>query len=725
MPQTADQIVVEVTALAGSYSQTMVQVADVTINNMKKAEDAAEKGSGTIGKALETIAGRVPDLIRNLGQGQNALHLFLQEGAQILPIFGPWGMVLGGALGAIDALAESMGAFEPEADRAKAATEAFSAAQDALKGVLNETSQAYIDAQAELSLLQQGYGALAQLSLNDAIEKNNAAIADSFVQIKEAGDWQTIEDALGLMAAFAQTNGNKVDQPFVDLQSAMAELATTTEPTLEQMNRFVQQLMEIRTRMPDSTDAVDGLLKAIVNMLPKLKEQADSQRALVQYQAAFSQSAGRAAEVLQVLGFGFIGATTEALKFGEAVEGAAGAMDALSKAKPTFAMAQGDISLSGSPSAPGFGVLGQTFGGQNPADLENSPFSDWPYGKGGPVTSKRGGGGERVRPESQLDKYLEQLRSEAAVLGLVGIALKENQLLTTALAKAKEDFRAKNKNATEEMVRAVKLTGEQTEQIKAQARLVVGVPDILKLAQENLPEFAATNQIQHLTEMRKLIADPAIAKALEAQGLSAADATRAIGYAMEKARESAYGTSEAIGAIGNAINSGIQGAASFAEALQKIGINLLNLLSQGAFGQGPLGKIFNSILGVGAGGLFGLLGGGSSAVTGATNAANAAVGLLGGKLAGGGQALPGQLYEIGETGREWFAPSVPGQVIPNHVIKAAAGGGGGAGGPPINFNISLAGANGDRTIAEIAAAAVKKGLAQVPEINRQHRIRFA
>jgi len=90
----------------------------------------------------------------------------------------------------------------------------------------------------------------------------------------------------------------------------------------------------------------------------------------------------------------------------------------------------------------------------------------------------------------------------------------------------------------------------------------------------------------------------------------------------------------------------------------------------------------------------------------------------------GGQALPGRLYEVGETGREWFAPSVPGQVIPNHVIKAAAGGGGGSS-QPITFNISMAGANGDRTIAEIAAGAVKRGLATVPEINRQHRIRFS
>ncbi len=191
------------------------------------------------------------------------------------------------------------------------------------------------------------------------------------------------------------------------------------------------------------------------------------------------------------------------------------------------------------------------------------------------------------------------------------------------------------------------------------------------------------------------------------------------------ARDQAYGYSEGIKAIGDAIQGGIQGATSFSDALLKVGTSLAQLLLQAAlFGNGPLGKLFGSLIGQ-SGGLLGLAfgGGGGLVQPPGSPIAVPIPGLPPGRAAGG-QALAGRLYQVGETGREWFAPSVPGQVIPNHVIKAAAGGGGGSG-PPINFNISLAGANGDRTIAEIAAAAVKKGLAQVPEINRQHRIRFA
>lgn len=186
------------------------------------------------------------------------------------------------------------------------------------------------------------------------------------------------------------------------------------------------------------------------------------------------------------------------------------------------------------------------------------------------------------------------------------------------------------------------------------------------------------------------------------------------------------GYAEGIQAIGQAIQTGIQSATSFEDALLKIGLALAQMIGQAALfgdtaGGGPLGKIFSSLTGL-AGGLLGGLGGSSGGGLNLSGPVPSQSTLP--KLAGGGQAVPGKIYEVGETGREWFAPQVPGQVIPNSVIKGAAGGGGG-GGPPIQFNINMAGANGDATIRAIAAQAVKQGLSSVPEINRQHQIRFS
>lgn len=211
--------------------------------------------------------------------------------------------------------------------------------------------------------------------------------------------------------------------------------------------------------------------------------------------------------------------------------------------------------------------------------------------------------------------------------------------------------------------------------------------------------------------------------------------------AKEKATAQQKEIADALIGFGDILTTGIKSAKDFNDATDAIGLGFLNLALQEAFGQGKFGGVFNQILGNASGdagilSLFGsslakstispTAGGGGGFDLGAFLGSGLSwlFGLFGGGRASGGQVLPGRLYEVGEAGREWFAPSIPGQVIPNSVIKAAAGGGG-ASSQPITFNISMAGANGDRAIAEIAAAAVKKGLASVPEINRQHRIRFA
>lgn len=315
---------------------------------------------------------------------------------------------------------------------------------------------------------------------------------------------------------------------------------------------------------------------------------------------------------------------------------------------------------------------------------------------------------------AKLAEHIRMLQIEADRLSLSGVALKENELLTEAAAQAKEDFKNKLRSSAA-------LTDTETAAIKANAKVLAGVPEILALAKDNLPEFALASQMKMLTEMQALISDPKVAEALEAQGLSAADASKAIGYAMDKARDSAYGTSEAIGAVGDAINSGIQSAQTFSEAIQKIGFNLLNLLAQGAFGQGPLGKIFNSILGVGAGGVFGLFGGGS-AVSGSVNAANAAVALLP-KHAGGGDMPAGRAGIINELGQEaarrggdLFIPGKATRIIPADATRRM---GGGFGSGRIDLNLNVSGIGDKELLARVTAAAAQASRQGIAEYDRK------
>jgi len=85
-------------------------------------------------------------------------------------------------------------------------------------------------------------------------------------------------------------------------------------------------------------------------------------------------------------------------------------------------------------------------------------------------------------------------------------------------------------------------------------------------------------------------------------------------------------------------------------------------------------------------------------------------GSLGGGKADGGDVAPGTIYPVGEEGVELFAPSVPGQIIPNEKIAKAVGEKGGGRGPtPVTVILvsskeealaAMASTEGERIIVE-------------------------
>lgn len=118
---------------------------------------------------------------------------------------------------------------------------------------------------------------------------------------------------------------------------------------------------------------------------------------------------------------------------------------------------------------------------------------------------------------------------------------------------------------------------------------------------------------------------------------------------------------------------------------------LLRSLQEAAFlGTGPLGQLFGGTDQRGLGGLFGMI-----------------VGGFGGFRASGGSVRPGLVYEVGERGRELFAPSVPGTIIPNSALTAGRGG---AARGPITITVNVNGATGDRELEERAYAGTSRAI---------------
>jgi hypothetical protein len=356
---------------------------------------------------------------------------------------------------------------------------------------------------------------------------------------------------------------------------------------------------------------------------------------------------------------------------------------------------------------------------------------------GGIVLPPSGGGGGGAKAkreqESKLDAFLKGLADETARLSMNSAAQKENELLVRAQAAAKEDFNNKVKDANGHLRESAALTKGETAAIKEFAAAQAAVPDVLSIAGENLPQFNLDQQLKHLQELRATLTDPAIAEALAAQGLSAADASKAIDLEMQKARDSAWGTAEAISAVGDAILTGAQQAGTFADKLAAISLQLLKLLAQGLLGQGSLGGFFNQLFNVGAGGALGLLGGAPAAAASAPLAglgtgyrrSSASGNRLG---AGMGTAMNELGEEAARRGQDIFIPGRPVTVMPATATRSAlaerAGG--------INeskIDVTISGATGSAEIRQAVATgmeiAYRRSMRDAPARVQSHQARFA
>lgn len=85
-----------------------------------------------MGSAIQNAAFQFGDFAVQLASGQGVIRPLIQQGSQLLQVFGPWGAVLGAAGAALGAVVVSMGLFTESAEEKKAATDKATEAAKAL-----------------------------------------------------------------------------------------------------------------------------------------------------------------------------------------------------------------------------------------------------------------------------------------------------------------------------------------------------------------------------------------------------------------------------------------------------------------------------------------------------------------------------------------------------------------------------------------------------------------
>lgn len=704
---------------------------------------------------IQNISYQLQDFIVQVSSGQGVLRAFSQQAPQLLSGFGQWGAVLGIAAAGVSVLATAIGVdFATAADRAKVAQASFDLAIKSTHGSFTQQEEDTAKAAAGLSVLEQGYLRLAQDNVRQALEDNNKALADSGKAAQDAGKQ--------IQIAIVNAVTNTSDETGVvarTLREQFAPLSDALKPILEQLQKpnlspdefaaINEQLVALRDTAKALGIDLNPFIKNINAMGNASAASAQTTKELDDVQKRVNESQGFWVKILQQLGFtipeatghvgGFISTLDEYISRLLKIQSIGGGQaDAGVAATRGATLAEQNRAL---------GILDGTKAGNERLRTTNSAdtaatkaFTDAQSNSNSVIAKGRDfvlglmDAGVARTNQLKIDTLTEQGNAEAKSK-TTSAAAKQQKAQDTALQKLDDEIKLNQKLIDvykQGEVARIQAQAAYDAEKNALARGYAVGSDAYKQAVAEYQQKAEAKrlgdqQLKDLATGDQLTRS--VATSQEAYNLTLAGYVSQLAKGTISAETYARllrelntqnnGYAEGIAAIGQVFNEGIQGATSFGDALLKVALQLAQLIAQAALlGTGPLSKGFDSLFGT-LGGIFNLAGSILSPVSGngtgpALGAAGAALALV--PRATGGQVSAGKPYMVGEHGPEPFVPSVPGTIIPNHMLN-----GSGNGSQDVNLTQYI-NATGDRQIAAAAATAGKLAVEQALN-NASKRVR--
>ncbi|MEM7211433.1 MAG: tape measure protein [Pseudomonadota bacterium] len=168
------------------------------------------------------------------------------------------------------------------------------------------------------------------------------------------------------------------------------------------------------------------------------------------------------------------------------------------------------------------------------------------------------------------------------------------------------------------------------------------------------------------------------AAAAEEMTLAIFDQTQALKDqedAAEKAEQRQKDLAKSISDTSSKFLGAVRSADSFSDALKNIALVLLEITLQGAVGQGPAGGLFNDLLGVGANGLLGLLGGSGVSAGPSLPSTFGTLPITTAGFSRGGVPPIGRFVTVGENGPEPMFVGETARIMSNEDMRQAVSGG--------------------------------------------------
>ena len=559
------------------------------------------RGYSQFGNIVQQAGFQVGDFAVQVASGGGVLRPFIQQGTQLISMFGPWGAVVGAAGAVVGALAvaflgagEDARTFEEALDELAETTKSLKSLNDqvsdldALREKYGEVTQAVfalINAQRQIErekLTTQAADLLTSIkgSIESILGQTPLAQAGDrgggfLVQLRELqAAFQDLENAEGFKAqADAAARLRAVIQeiqtgPLGNLVNRTAPALTTellkAEDTLRQA---AVQTGDVRQDMDSVAAAADDAALGVGNAADNASRLAGNlERAI----GALSRMGSAAEDRLE--------RARASLEFRTNPVGLArrnaqiDTQDELKAAEPILQGRRGDVPsgfLTALKAQAAETVEALTEVARIEEEIQRLNEADKP--------SRGGGGGQTDKEARDRERAAEAIQKEIASLDRKLVKLDEERVLLEQRAQLQNAGASPESIARAEAV----LTAELSRQSIVQELLNKAREEGVQLT----PQQIALIESQAEATKTLTLSNYDLEASIQRQADAAADA---------KKRQEDLG--KAIVNVGDRFVQAIQRADSFADALKNLGVEILNLAIQGLGNQGPFASLLGSVL---------------------------------------------------------------------------------------------------------------------------------
>lgn len=229
----------------------------------------ATRASGNMGAAIQNAGFQVGDFAVQIASGQNPLRAFIQQGTQLVSMFGPWGAVIGAAGAVVGALVTAFWESDDAAETATDKIDAFALATRNMDSLVAHGAKSLGEMRTAFSQLDSTIREIETVKIQTQIDTTRAAmraltvdasryqrtLADisdqSFVPSSESGPIITISDDAAQFESQIKELSKSIEaaRKAGDLEAAQAMLKRLNE---------IQELQRRLDTLQNSLDTLGG-----------------------------------------------------------------------------------------------------------------------------------------------------------------------------------------------------------------------------------------------------------------------------------------------------------------------------------------------------------------------------------------------------------------------------------------------------------------------------------